>query len=95
MADQPRQATQTEQSDNLVTHDLRQIASPHFTFTKRQLGIGLLTVGVLGFLGIFALDFIRGSLEGGFGPAQTAALVGMAVVAIVGLTLIPLGDTPA
>ncbi|MEO1645056.1 MAG: hypothetical protein AAFR67_07700 [Chloroflexota bacterium] len=87
--------TSAQETPTEMTHDLQQIASPHFTFTKRQLGIGLILVGVLGFVGIFALDFVRGTTDGQFGPAQTAALIGMAGIAIIGLTLIPLGDHPA
>lgn len=75
-----------------TTHNLREVFSHNFTFTKRQLGIGLLAIGVLGFLGILGLDLVGGGREGGIGPAQTAALVVMAFVAFIGLTLIPLGD---
>jgi hypothetical protein len=77
------------------THQLSQILSPDFTFTKRQIGIALLVVGVLGFIGIFALDFVGGGREGGIGPTQQAALAIMALVALVGLSMIPLGDMPA
>ena len=87
--------TSAQETPTEMTHDLRQIVSPHFTFTKRQLGISLVLVGVLGFVGIFMLDFVRGTTDGQFGPAQTAALVGMAGIALIGLTLIPLGDHPA
>jgi hypothetical protein len=84
-----------QQEQNETTHKIREILSPNFTFTKRQLGIGLLTIGVLGFLAILGLDLVGGGRQGGIGPAQMAALVVMAFVALLGLTLIPLGDEPA
>lgn len=85
-----------EQQEQIeTTHDIKEILSPNFTFTKRQLGIMLLTIGVLGFLGILGLDVVNWGREGGIGPAQMAALVVMAFVALIGLTLIPLGDDPA
>ena len=77
------------------TSDLRYLFTDRFTVSKRQLGIVLLLVGVIGFIGIFALDYIGGGREGGIGPAQRAALMLMVVVAIFGASLIPLGDTPA
>lgn len=87
MVEQPEQPTETS--------DLRHILTDRFTVSKRQLGILLLILGIIGFIGIFALDFIGGGREGGIGPAQRAALVLMVVIAIFGATLIPLGDTPA
>jgi hypothetical protein len=66
-----------------------------FTFTKRQIGLILLIVGVLGAIGLLALDFIGGGREGGFGPAQRAGLMVMVLTALLGLSLIPLGNEPA
>ena len=63
--------------------------------TKRQLGIGLAVVGAIGFLAILAIDIIDVGRQGGIGPAQSLALQLMVVVAIIGLSLIPLGDAPA
>ena len=83
------------QTEENVTHNIREILSSDFTFTKRQLGIILLTIGGLSFLGILGLDLVGGGREGGIGPAQLAALVVMAFVALIGLSLIPLGDKPA
>ena len=82
-------------TEEQVTHNLKEIFSENFTFTKRQLGFILLSIGGLAFFGILALDFIGGGREGGIGPAQLSALVVMGFVAIVGLSLIPLGDDPA
>ena len=63
--------------------------------TKRQLGIGLVALGLVGFVAILAIDIVDAGRGGGIGPAQSLALVIMAAAAIVGLTLIPLGDAPA
>ncbi len=65
------------------------------TVSKRQLGIALLFVGLLGFSAILAIDILDVGRQGGIGPAQTVALLVMAATAVVGLTLIPLGDAPA
>lgn len=63
--------------------------------SKRQLGLLLLMGGLLGFAAIFAIDVIDAGREGGIGPAQQMALGLMLALALLGLTLIPLGDTPA
>ena len=54
MENQPEQET---------THKITEILSPNFTFTKRQLGIILLAIGGLSFLGILGLDFIGAGRE--------------------------------
>ncbi|MCY4147431.1 MAG: hypothetical protein OXE95_03615 [Chloroflexi bacterium] len=63
--------------------------------TKRQLGMILLVGGIVGFCGILAVDIVDVGREGDIGPAQTVALFAMALAALVGLTLLPLGDAPA
>ena len=63
--------------------------------TKRQLGIGLAVTGVLGFLAILSIDLIDVGRQGGIGPAQSLALLLMAALTLVGISLIPLGDAPA
>ena len=73
----------------------RTMLNNDFTFTKRQLGIFLLIIGVVGFCAIFAIDLIDAGREGGVGPVQRVALGVMALSALVGLSLIPLGDDPA
>lgn len=83
------------QTEENTTHNIKEILSPDFTFTKRQLGIILLAIGGLSFLGILGLDLVGGGREGGIGPAQQAALIVMAFVALIGLSLIPLGNDPA
>lgn len=65
------------------------------TLTKRQLGSLLLAVGSLGAAAILIMDRLNLGREGGIGPAQQAALVVLALLALLGLTLIPLGDSPA
>jgi hypothetical protein len=66
-----------------------------YTFTKRHLGYLLLTSGLLGFAAIIAIDLLDVGREGGIGPAQQIALFVIVAVALVGLSLIPLGDDPA
>jgi hypothetical protein len=66
-----------------------------YTFTKRHLGLLLLIIGVLGFLAIFGIDVLDAGRQGGIGPAQRLGLGAMSALAIIGLSLIPLGSTPA
>lgn len=66
-----------------------------FTFTKRQLGLLCLVVGIVSFAGILGIDLLDAGREGGIGPAQRIALGLTIALAILGLTLIPLGDDPA
>ncbi len=66
-----------------------------FTLTKRHLGILFTVAGVLGFLGILAIDLIDIGREGGIGPAQQIALVGCVLLTVLGLTLLPIKDSPA
>lgn len=69
--------------------------SNYFTLTKRHLGWLLLIGGILAFIAIISIDIFNVGREGGIGPAQQVALGVSAVVALIGLTLIPLGNTPA
>lgn len=80
--------------DETQITDIRQFLSSDFTPSKRFLGIFLLIVGIVGFIGILSLDLIGGGREGGIGPTQQAALMLMAAIALFGLTLIPLGKQP-
>lgn len=66
----------------------------NFTFTKRQFGLLLLLGGLLGAMGLLALDFVGGR-EGGIGPAQGLAIALMLLAALIGLSLLPLGADPA
>ncbi len=63
--------------------------------TKRQLGIILSLLGALALVAILAIDALDFGRQGGIGPAQSLALAVAAITALVGLTLIPLGDAPA
>ena len=69
--------------------------SNRFTLTKRHLGWLLLVGGAAAFAAIFAIDLLDVGRQGGIGPAQSIALGGCVVVALIGLTLIPSGDQPA
>ena len=63
--------------------------------TKRQLGIGVITLGALAILGVIAVDLFGAGQWGGFGPLQRIGIgLGIATVA-VGVILICLGDRPA
>jgi hypothetical protein len=66
-----------------------------FTLTKRHIGILLFAVGALGAAAILLMDRLGMGRESGLGPAQQAALIVLALLVLLGLTLIPLGDTPA
>ncbi len=69
--------------------------SDAFTISKRLLGVALFIGGVSGFALLMLRDWLSGATDGGIGPAQQSALVLCAFVALVGLTLIPLGRKPA
>ena len=63
--------------------------------TKRILGLGFASVGLLATLGLLALAFIRPSDFTGIGPAQLIGLIVSTAVLLLGLSLIPFGDDPA
>ncbi|MEO8395681.1 MAG: hypothetical protein ABI700_21990, partial [Chloroflexota bacterium] len=63
-----------------------------FTLTKRLLGLLLLIGGIVGFVAILSVDIFDVGREGGIGPAQRIALGGSVLIALVGLTLIPIRD---
>jgi hypothetical protein len=69
--------------------------STTFTLTKRHLGALLLVGGVAAFVGILAIDLLDVGREGGIGPAQQIALGGSVLIALVGLTLLPIRDQQA
>ena len=74
---------------------LRGMNAQEAGLSKRQLGMILLVGGALGFCAILAVDIVDIGREGGIGPAQTVGLLTMALAALVGLSLLPLGDAPA
>jgi hypothetical protein len=84
-----------EPENSVQRTGLRYFFSKDFTVTKRHLGIFLLLAGIAGFAGILAIDVLNVGREGGIGPAQKAALGLCVAMAVLGVTLIPLGDTPA
>lgn len=69
--------------------------STNFTLTKRLLGLLMLIGGVAGFAAILAIDLLSPGREGGIGPAQQIALGACVLIALIGVTLIPLGSEPA
>lgn len=73
----------------------RDFLSNHFTLSKRLLGLLLIIGGIVGFVAILAVDVLDAGREGGIGPAQSIGLGLMVALALVGLTLLPLGDAPA
>ncbi len=75
-----------------MMHFIRWIERFNRPLTKRQLGLLMLAGGVLGFAAVLAIDIIDVGREGGIGPVQTLTLIGCAAVALMGATLIPLGD---
>jgi hypothetical protein len=52
-------------------------------------------MGILGFVGILAIDVLDVGRQGGIGPAQQIALGGSGLLLLLGLTLLPLGKQPA
>ncbi len=72
---------------------IQHLLSEDFTISKRIMGIACVMGGIMGAIAIVSVDMLR---EGSsFGPFQKLALIAMIVVAIIGLTLIPLQDKPA
>ena len=63
--------------------------------TKRELGAFLALIGSVGFVAILLIDVVDVGRQGGIGPAQRLALGLAFACAIVGLSLMPLGDAPA
>ncbi len=63
--------------------------------TKRQLGLLFILLGVGGIIGMFAIDLIGAGQFQGIGPAQRRAILIAGVLALVGMSLLPLGDRPA
>jgi hypothetical protein len=73
---------------------IRYLFSPEFTFSKRLLGLHLIIIGVTGNAVMIGWDLVRRS-EHGVGPQQKAAMIVLAIGAVIGLTLLPLGRTKA
>lgn len=68
----------------------------NFTLTKRHLGILVIFFGALALISVFLFDAIGLSdPEGGFGPSQKAGIIFGLLIVLIGVSLIPLGDTLA
>ena len=63
--------------------------------SKRQLGLALLLIGCVVVLGPLAMDWLGFGQFDGVGPVQKLAMAAGGLVALVGLSLIPLGKRPA
>ena len=63
--------------------------------TKRQLGFLFIGIGAAAVVALLAVDVLGAGRFQGVGPVQRAALAGAAVLIVVGVTLLPLGDRPA
>jgi len=74
---------------------VRRFFSRDYTLSKRGLGLLLIAVGVVIFAGVYAIDLLDAGRQGGIGPVQQIALGGSVVLALAGLTLVPLGHQPA
>jgi hypothetical protein len=63
--------------------------------TKRQLGWLCLAAGALLAAAALAADVVGAGRFGGLGPAQRQALAAGALLVMLGLSLLPLGNRPA
>lgn len=63
--------------------------------TKRHLGIAFLVIGMSAIIATLAVDWMGAGEFSGIGPLQRFALLGGALVALIGISLIPLGNRPA
>jgi len=63
--------------------------------SKRQLGIILIVLACGAAVAVIAVDLLQVGNFQGIGPAQRLALLVAAVVLLIGVSLLPLGDRPA
>ena len=63
--------------------------------TKRMVGIALIAVGLIGLVGVAAVDVLGAGKWSGLGPAQQQAMLACVCIALIGIILVPLGDKPA
>lgn len=73
---------------------IKQWISLDFTLTKRQLGWLLVVLGITVAVVMVAAEVVD-SDSGGFGTVQQIGTAVGVLAALVGLTLLPLGDRPA
>ena len=63
--------------------------------TKRMLGIGLVLATIGAVIGLVLYDLVGLAEYDGVGPLQRNIYIAAAVLFLLGLSLIPLGDKPA
>jgi len=63
--------------------------------TKRQLGWLILSLGAAIVLASLGVDLVGAGKFNGLGPAQQQLIGAGVLIALFGLTLLPLGDRPA
>lgn len=73
---------------------LPKFLSENFTFTKRQLGLGLSIAGIIVLVIMVAAE-VFSSTSTGIGTMQRLGFAAGAASLITGLTLLPLGNRPA
>ena len=54
-----------------------------------------MTLGILGILGLLAIDLVRAGNYGGIGPMQRLGLIITGLITLLGLTLLPVGNRHA
>ncbi len=54
-----------------------------------------MTLGIVGILGLLAIDLVRAGNYGGIGPMQRLGLIIAGLITLLGLTLLPGGNRPA
>ena len=72
---------------------MRDVLRDDFTFTKRHLGVALLAGGVLLAVAMLLGEWLDPD-SGGFGLVQQVGTALGLVAAVLGATLLPLGDQP-
>jgi hypothetical protein len=60
--------------------------------TKQLLGLGFILLGGAAIVGMLALNLLGLTAHSGIGPAQQRAMLAAAVMIVVGVTLLPLGN---
>lgn len=72
---------------------MRDLLRDDFTFTKRHLGAALLVGGVLLAVAMLLAEWLDAD-SGGFGLVQQIGTAFGLLAAVLGATLLPLGDQP-
>lgn len=74
------------------TTDLQQILRVNFTFSKRQIGILLTLIGVIGLIGLTLLDSLGMGRDAEIGPMQQIGFALAILITLAGVVLIPRGN---